>query len=68
MASKIENCLLSNPDISDISIVGVVDERYGETVAAFVIRAESSTMKISEEDVRGWVRDRMSKVSYHFKM
>lgn len=60
---KIENCLLSHPNISDVSVVGVADERYGETVAAFIIKAESSTIRIMEEDVRNWVRERMSKVS-----
>ena len=36
---QIENCLLSNPAIADVSVVGVKDEHYGETVAAFVIKA-----------------------------
>ncbi|TLD36355.1 acyl-CoA synthetase/AMP-acid ligase-like protein II [Venturia nashicola] len=34
---EIENCLLSHPSISEVSVVGLPDKRYGEVVAAFVI-------------------------------
>lgn len=36
---EIENCLLAHPGIADVSVVGLEDERYGEVVAAFVVRA-----------------------------
>ncbi|KAL8679062.1 MAG: hypothetical protein Q9186_004649 [Xanthomendoza sp. 1 TL-2023] len=65
---EIENCLLSHPQISDASIVGLPDERYGEVVAAFVVRAavvvpmekgkgkSGGNTLLTEEDVREWVR------------
>lgn len=86
---EIENCLLAHPGIADVSVVGLRDERYGEVVAAFVVRArgggglqkraEESSMEaqdakkagrggekaergaeVGEEDVRAWVRERLS--------
>jgi len=36
---EIENCLLAHPGIADVSVVGLRDERYGEVVAAFVVKA-----------------------------
>jgi acyl-CoA synthetase (AMP-forming)/AMP-acid ligase II len=37
---EIENCLLSHPSISEVSVVGLPNERYGEVVAAFVVARE----------------------------
>ncbi|QDS69729.1 hypothetical protein FKW77_009999 [Venturia effusa] len=40
---EIENCLLAHPSISEVSVVGLPDERYGEVVAAFVIPRQRQT-------------------------
>ena len=55
---EIEDCLLGCPDISDASIVGIGDDRYGEAVCAFVIVKHGRNT--IAEDVRTWVRKRMS--------
>jgi len=55
---EIENCLLANEKVGDVSVVGLPDEKYGECVAAFVIRAEGKALEASE--VRDWVRERLS--------
>ena len=34
---EIEEFLYSHPDVSDVSVVGVPDERYGEAIAAWII-------------------------------
>jgi acyl-CoA synthetase (AMP-forming)/AMP-acid ligase II len=53
---EVESCLLGHPHVREVSVVGLPDEKYGESVAAFVIpRAE-----LSEEDVRKWVSERLS--------
>ena len=71
---EIENCLINHPDILEISIVGLRDERYGEIVAAFcVLREEKQSAKMepietlngfyvaSAEALQDWVRERLSK-------
>ena len=55
---EVENCLLAHPGVREVSVVGLPDERYGECVAAFVVRKEGAGL--GEEDVRGWVRERLS--------
>jgi len=55
---EVENCLFAHPEVQEISVVGLPDERYGEVVAAFVIRQENS--QITKEEVRTWVREKLS--------
>ena len=55
---EVENCLYSHSVVKEVSVVGIPDERYGEVVAAFVIPVNG--MSITEEDVRTWVRERLS--------
>ncbi|KAL8961145.1 MAG: hypothetical protein Q9193_002263 [Seirophora villosa] len=40
---EIENCLLAHAGVAEVSVVGLPDERYGEVVAAFVVRSSSSS-------------------------
>ncbi|KAF9894532.1 hypothetical protein FE257_006417 [Aspergillus nanangensis] len=56
---EIENCLLTCPGVSDVSVVGVPDERYGEAVAAFII-PRGQDGETTEETIREWVRHRLS--------
>lgn len=55
---EVENCLLSHPSISEVSVVGLPDERYGEVVAAYVVKRKGEALK--SDDVRGWVREKLS--------
>ena len=57
---EVENCLLSHSGIADVSVVGLADERYGEAVAAFVIRNKHEN-EVTAEGVRDWVRGRLSR-------
>src|SRR3954463_5268462 len=41
---EIEEYLYRHPDIADVQVVGVPDERYGEEVAAFVIPREGAQL------------------------
>ncbi|KAL9097082.1 MAG: hypothetical protein Q9163_006387 [Psora crenata] len=55
---EVENCLLAHPQVQEASVVGLPDERYGEVVAAFVIRQAGSD--ITEQRLRSWVETRLS--------
>ena len=58
---EVENCLLAHDAINDVSVVGLPDERYGEAVAAFVVRKHGEAGdKLSSEEVRRWVREKLS--------
>ncbi|KKY19135.1 putative amp-binding enzyme [Phaeomoniella chlamydospora] len=46
---EIENCLLSHAAVSDASVVGLKDYKYGEEVAAFVILQNSKKPRVLED-------------------
>ncbi|KAL8947989.1 MAG: hypothetical protein Q9222_005784 [Ikaeria aurantiellina] len=60
---EVENCLLGHPKVAEVSVVGLPDERYGEVVAAFIVRATGAD--IIAKEVQSWVR---TKLSHHLGM
>lgn len=57
---EIENCLLANYGVADVSVVGVPDVRYGEAVAAFVVPRDHVSKTLTTEDIQQWVREKLS--------
>lgn len=51
---------MAHPSISRAIVVGLKDKHYGEVVAAFVERAETSA-KPSDAELRDWVRTQLGK-------
>lgn len=58
---EIENCLFANPGVLNVTVVGVPDERYGEAVAAYVVPREEGDRKITPQEIKDWVRERLSR-------
>lgn len=54
---EVENCLFAHPQVKEVSVVGLPDERYGEVVAAFVVRQDG---EVGADEVREWVREKLS--------
>jgi fatty-acyl-CoA synthase len=59
---EVEEFLHTHPDIADVQVIGVPDERYGEELMAWVIARPGA--QLSEEDVREFCRGRIA----HFKV
>ena len=58
---EIENCLIVHEKITDASVVGLPDQKYGEVVAAFIIpRTHAGEERISVDEVKSWVREKLS--------
>ncbi|KAL5120846.1 hypothetical protein ACEQ8H_001327 [Pleosporales sp. CAS-2024a] len=55
---EVENCLFAHPKVKEVSVVGLPDERYGEIVAAFIVKGDDGD--VSAENVRTWVREKLS--------
>jgi fatty-acyl-CoA synthase len=56
---EIEEFLLGMEGIRDVQVAGVASEKYGEEVAAFVIRKDG--VDISEEQIRDFCRGQISR-------
>lgn len=57
--ADIEAALSEHPDVSDVSVVGVPHEVWGETPVAFVIAR--SAERFDPDAVRGWANARLAK-------
>ncbi|KAH7081108.1 acyl-CoA synthetase/AMP-acid ligase-like protein II [Paraphoma chrysanthemicola] len=57
---EVENCLFAHDEIKEVSVVGLPDERYGEVVAAFIVRQDRNGRSVSADEVRTWVREKLS--------
>lgn len=56
---EIEEFLYQYPDILDVQVVGIPDEKYGEVIMAWVILKEQSTS--TEKDVKAFCERNISK-------
>ncbi len=56
---EIEEFLYTLPGVKDVQVVGVPDEKYGETVGAFIIRQPGSDL--TEADVRDFSLSRIAR-------
>jgi fatty-acyl-CoA synthase len=59
---EVEEFLYTHPDVADVQVVGVPDERYGEELCAFVIARAGAS--VSEDDLRDFCRESLA----HFKV
>ncbi len=56
---EVEDALFAHPAVSEVAVIGVPDDKWGETVKALVV----ATAEVSEADLIAWCRDRLA----HYK-
>ena len=56
---EIEDFIYTHPKVSDVQVIGVPDEQYGEEIMACVILKEGETM--TEKEMKQYVLDHMAK-------
>lgn len=59
--AEIEERLISHPSISEASVVGVRDAKYGEVVACFLKTPLSHAERPKVEEIQEWVKTVMSR-------
>jgi acyl-CoA synthetase (AMP-forming)/AMP-acid ligase II len=55
---EVESALSEHPDVVDVAVIGVPDERWGETVKAVVVRRPGASL--TEAELVSWARDRVA--------
>ncbi|MDR7152721.1 fatty-acyl-CoA synthase [Hydrogenophaga palleronii] len=58
--AEVESALYEHPAIHEACIVGVPDERRGETVKALIVLKPEHRGHVSEQDIIDWSRQRMA--------
>ncbi len=59
---EVEDCLFQHPAVAEAAVIGVPDEKWGETVKALLVRRPGFD-DVTEADVIAFCRERMS----HYK-
>jgi fatty-acyl-CoA synthase len=57
--AEVEKFLFSHPEIADVAVIGVPDEKWGETGKAFIVRRPGS--QLSAEEVLEFCHGRLAK-------
>lgn len=56
--AEVERVVIEHPDVLEVAVVGAPDEKWGETIAAYVVLAPSSALR--PEDLVEWSRDKIA--------
>ena len=56
---EIEEFIYTHPKVSDVQVIGVPDEQYGEEIMACIILKEGETM--TADEMKTYIREHMAK-------
>ncbi len=56
--AEVENAIFSHPDVADVAVIGIPDDKWGESVLAIIVPKAGATP--SEESVIAWAKDRIA--------
>ena len=55
---EVEDALFSHPSVAEVCVIGVPDEKWGETIKALVVLAPGTSA--TEEELRAWCKERLA--------
>jgi fatty-acyl-CoA synthase len=55
---EVEDALFSHPAVAEVAVIGVPDEKWGETVKGLVVLAEGQSA--TEDELRAWCKERLA--------
>ncbi len=57
--AEVEDLFHRNPDIQNVAVIGVPDEKEGEVVKAFIVLHPDKKGKVSAQDIQDWAKKNM---------
>ena len=58
--AEVESMMYAHPAILEACVIGVTDEKRGETVKAWVVLRDGSRGSVTEQDILDWCRQKMA--------
>lgn len=58
--AEVENAMYEHPAVHEACIIGIEDDKRGETVKAFIVLRPQFGGQVSEQDIIDWSRQRMA--------
>ncbi len=55
---EVEDALFSHPSVAEVCVIGVPDEKWGETIKALVVLTPGTTA--DESELRAWCKERLA--------
>jgi acyl-CoA synthetase (AMP-forming)/AMP-acid ligase II len=56
---EVEDVIFSHPDVAEVAVIGVPDDKWGETIKALVVKAEGSTL--TEAELIDYVKSKVAR-------
>ena len=55
---EVEDAIFQHPDVTEVAVIGIPDEKWGELVTALVVRSAGS--ELTAEEVIAWTRQKLA--------
>ena len=55
---EVEDAIFQHPDVTEVAVIGIPDEKWGELVTALVVKTPGSTL--TEEEVITWTKQKLA--------
>ncbi|HEU4841284.1 MAG TPA: AMP-binding protein [Ilumatobacteraceae bacterium] len=55
---EVEDAIFQHPDVTEVAVIGIPDEKWGELVTALVVRAPGS--ELTSDEVIAWTRQKLA--------
>ena len=55
---EVEDAIFQHPDVAEVAVIGIPDEKWGELVTALVVTTPGSSL--TEDDVIAWTKKKLA--------